>query len=105
MDMTAEDAQRPLLATDGPKVTADLPGIGGKLKVLPGDFVVEEIPAYELSGDGEHLFLWIEKTGVAADELTRHLSRVLQSSPSELGTAGLKDKLAVTRQFVSVPRR
>ncbi|HLQ43836.1 MAG TPA: tRNA pseudouridine(13) synthase TruD [Planctomycetaceae bacterium] len=103
--MTAEDSQTPLLATDGPLVTADLPGIGGKLKALPEDFVVEEIPAYEPSGDGEHLFLWIEKTGVAADELTRHLSRTLQTSPSELGTAGLKDKLAVTRQFVSVPRR
>src|SRR5438093_5247550 len=105
MAMTAEDSQTPLLATDGPNATADLPGIGGKLKALPGDFVVEEIPAYEPSGDGEHLFLWIEKTGVAADELTRHLSRTLQISPSDIGTAGLKDILAVTRQFISVPRR
>src|SRR5262249_26528914 len=105
MEMTAADSQALLFAADGPTITADLPGIGGVLKARPEDFVVEEISAYEPSGDGEHLFLWIEKSGVAADELTRHLSRMLQISPGELGTAGLKDKLAVTRQFVSVPRR
>ncbi len=88
-----------------PLLTADLPGISGTLKTHPEDFTVDEIPAYAASGDGEHLFLWIEKRGVAADELTRHLSRTLDISPGELGTAGLKDKQAVTRQFVSVPRR
>ncbi len=86
-------------------LTAGLLGIAGRLKSCPEDFDVEEIPAYRPSGEGEHLFLWIEKRGVSADELTRHLSRVLTISPSELGTAGLKDKWAVTRQFVSVPRR
>ncbi len=93
------------LSIDCPLLTADLPGIGGTLKARPEDFNVEEIPAYAPSGEGEHLFLWIEKSGVSADELTRHLSRTLDISPGELGTAGLKDKQAVTRQFVSVPRR
>ena len=98
-------ADIPALSTDWPLLTADLPGIGGTLKARPEDFDVEEIPAYAPSGEGEHLFLWIEKTGVSADELTRHLSRTLDISPGEMGTAGLKDKYAVTRQFVSVPRR
>ncbi len=92
------------LSTDCPMLTADLPGIGGVLKTDPQDFTVEEIPAYQPSGDGEHLFLWIEKVGVPADQLGRHLAEVLQISPRELGTAGLKDTHAVTRQFVSVPR-
>lgn len=88
-----------------PLLTADLPGIAGTLKFQPEDFEVEEIPAYPPSGDGEHLFLWIEKRGVSADELSRHLSSVLGISPGDLGIAGLKDKHAVTRQFVSVPSR
>jgi tRNA pseudouridine13 synthase len=86
-----------------PYLTADLPGIGGRLKERPEDFVVEELPAYEPCGEGEHLFLWVEKTNVAADELTRHMARALGISPRDIGTAGLKDRRAVTRQFVSVP--
>lgn len=93
------------LSTDCPMLTADLPGIGGVLKSQPADFVVEEIPAYQPCGDGEHLFLWIEKTNFPADELGRHLATALGIAPRELGTAGLKDTHAVTRQFVSVPRR
>ncbi|TXT36163.1 MAG: tRNA pseudouridine synthase D [Planctomycetota bacterium] len=92
------------LSTDCPMLTADLPGIGGVLKSEPHDFVVEEIPAYQPCGDGEHLFLWIEKTGVPADQLGRYLAEVLHITPRDLGTAGLKDTHAVTRQFVSVPR-
>lgn len=88
-----------------PLLTADLPGIAGTLKTQPEDFEVEEIPAYPPCGEGEHLFLWIEKRGVSAEELTRFLSGTLDISPGDIGVAGLKDKQAVTRQFVSVPRR
>ena len=93
------------LSTECPMLTADLPGIGGVLKSQPKDFVVEEIPAYQPCGDGEHLFLWIEKTDTPADHLGRHIAAALGISTRELGTAGLKDTHAVTRQFVSVPRR
>ena len=87
-----------------PFLTADLPGIGGTIKAIPEDFVVEEIPSYEPSGTGDHLFLWIEKRGVAAEELTRHIARALQIHTGEIGVAGMKDRHAVTRQLVSVPR-
>jgi tRNA pseudouridine13 synthase len=91
-------------AWHAPHLTADLPGIGGTLKQLPEDFEVEEIPGYEPSGSGEHLFLWIEKRGVAAEELTRHVADSLGIAVREVGVAGLKDRHALTRQFVSVPR-
>src|SRR5580704_908652 len=91
------------LETPLPFLTADRPAIGGRLKDRPEDFVVEEIPAYEPCGEGEHLFLWIEKTDVAADELSRHVARALRISPRDIGMAVLKDWRAVTRQFVSVP--
>lgn len=86
-----------------PRVTADLPGIGGRLKVEPEDFLVEEIPAFEPSGEGEHLFLWIEKRGVSHEQLVRNVAKTLGVSRGDVGTAGMKDRLAVTRQWVSVP--
>src|SRR5690349_5032263 len=42
------------------RVTTDLPGCGGRVKDEPEDFEVEELPAYLPSGQGEHLFLWVE---------------------------------------------
>jgi tRNA pseudouridine13 synthase len=90
---------------DLPMVTADLPGIGGRIRVLPEDFEVEEIPAYEPSGQGDHLYLWIEKRDMGAEYFGRTLARRLGVSPGEVGTAGLKDRHAVTRQMVSVPQK
>jgi tRNA pseudouridine13 synthase len=75
----------------------------GRIKVEPEDFVVEELPAYLPSGEGEHLFLWIEKRDVSAEYLTGLLSRTLGISRDAIGTAGQKDRRAVTRQWVSVP--
>ncbi|WP_166820579.1 tRNA pseudouridine(13) synthase TruD [Thalassoroseus pseudoceratinae] len=88
-----------------PYLTTDLPGICGVLKQEPEDFVVEEIPVYQPSGEGEHLFLWVEKRGVAAEQLSRHIAQTLSLKPIDVGVAGLKDRHAVTRQFVSVPAK
>src|SRR5947209_13818276 len=86
-----------------PLLTSDLPGVGGKIKSIPEDFEVEEIPAYEPSGQGDFLYLWIEKRGMGAEYFTRQIAKRLEVPPGEVGTAGLKDRHAVTRQMVSVP--
>jgi len=86
-----------------PLLTADIPGVGGAIKRQPGDFEVEEVPAYEPSGVGEHLFLWIEKTGMGAEYFARQIAGRLDLSLGDVGIAGLKDRHAVTRQYVSVP--
>jgi tRNA pseudouridine13 synthase len=86
-----------------PYLTPELPGIGGRIKVRPEDFEVEEVPAYEPCGSGEHLFLWVEKRDVAAEWFVREIARRLGLAAGEVGTAGLKDRHAVTRQWVSVP--
>jgi tRNA pseudouridine13 synthase len=86
-----------------PLVTAGMPGSGGLLKAAPQDFVVEEIPAYQPSGEGEHLYLWIEKAGRDTPEVARALSHQLGVPERQVGYAGLKDRQAVTRQFFSVP--
>lgn len=86
-----------------PYLTAAWPGVGGRLKVEPADFDVEEIPAYEPSGTGTHLYLWVEKIGMGAEFFERQIAKRLNIPPGEVGTAGLKDRHAVTRQWVSVP--
>ncbi len=77
----------------------------GRLKVEPEDFVVEEIPAYQPCGDGEHLFLWIEKRDLAAEQLVKHVARTLGMPARDIGVAGMKDRRAVTRQWISVPAK
>lgn len=67
------------------------------------DFVVQERPKYEPCGSGEHLYLWVEKNDVAAGDLVSRLARALQISQRDIGTAGQKDRRAITRQYVSVP--
>lgn len=84
-------------------LTADLPGVGGRIKVEPEDFVVEEIPAYEPSGEGDSLYLWVEKRDVGAEFFSRQIAKRLGVRPEDVGTAGLKDRRAVTRQWVSAP--
>jgi tRNA pseudouridine13 synthase len=86
-----------------PLLTVELPGMGGKIKTQPEDFEVEEIPAYEPSGQGDFLYLWIEKRDMGAEYFTRQVGKRLDIPAGEVGTAGLKDRRAVTRQMVSVP--
>ena len=88
-----------------PLLTADLPGIGGQLKAEPEDFVVEEIPAYEPSGQGDFLYLLIEKRDMGGEYFQKQLARRLGIPREEIGTAGMKDRRAVTRQWVSVPKQ
>jgi tRNA pseudouridine13 synthase len=88
-----------------PLATGDLPGVGGRLKTVPEDFEVEEVPAYPPSGQGEFLYLWVEKRDLGAEFFVRQVARRLDLAADEVGTAGLKDRRAVTRQMVSVPAR
>lgn len=93
----------PTPADELPWLTADLPGIGGRIQVLPEDFRVEEIPAYEPAGSGNFVFLWVEKRDCSAEQLLAHLAQRLGVRRGEVGMAGLKDRRAIARQYVSVP--
>lgn len=86
-----------------PFLTAELPGIGGILRARPEDFVVEEIAAYPASGEGAHVFVWIEKRGVTTDAAAAALARAAGVEPRDVGWAGMKDRHAVTRQWLSLP--
>jgi tRNA pseudouridine13 synthase len=69
----------------------------------PETFVVEEIPAYRPAGAGSHTFLWIEKRGLNTHEAMRRLAAALGARERDVGHAGLKDRHATTRQWLSFP--
>jgi tRNA pseudouridine13 synthase len=85
-----------------PYLTDDVPPIGGELKRRPEDFLVEEIPLYQPSGEGEHIYLMVEKRGLSTSDLIEILSRHFEVPDRAIGYAGMKDKLAITRQVVSI---
>jgi tRNA pseudouridine13 synthase len=83
-------------------LTADLPGIGGKIKQHIEDFQVEEVPLYEAKGVGTHCYLKIEKRGFSTMAAADILAKALGRKNKDIGYAGLKDKQAVTQQWFSV---
>ncbi|MFM9997087.1 MAG: tRNA pseudouridine(13) synthase TruD [Phycisphaerales bacterium] len=83
-------------------LTADLPGVGGRLRERPEDFFVEEQPLYTPCGDGEHVYLFVERRNLSTLDVARRLARHFGVRDSAVGFAGLKDKRAVTRQVFSI---
>ncbi|KTC67754.1 hydrogenase [Legionella birminghamensis] len=78
------------------------PASRGILKQCPEDFIVNEILGFELTGEGEHLFLFIEKRNINTEDVAKEIARALKLSPRAVSYAGLKDKQALTRQWFSV---
>lgn len=78
------------------------PVLRARMRTVPEDFFVEELPAFEPSGAGEHLLLTIEKRGMNTAFVARHIAQWAGVPESAVGYAGLKDRHAVTRQRFSV---
>jgi len=66
------------------------------------DFEVTECLGFELQGDGDHEYLWLQKSGINTDWLAKQLARYCGVKPVNVGYAGMKDRHAVTRQWFSV---
>jgi len=93
------------LPIDPPIWTGELEGTGGAIGAQADDFVVDEVPLYSPSGAGEHLYLKVRKRERTTRELIRAIADATGVPTSEVGNAGMKDKHAVTTQWLSVPAR
>lgn len=80
----------------------EFPGVGGRIKQRADDFLVDEIPLYEPCGEGEHLYLRVQKTNVAHAEMMASVRKALGVTDRQIGFAGMKDKHGVTQQTISV---
>ena len=72
------------------------------LKATAEDFQVNEVLDIELSGAGEHLWLWVEKRGLNTEEAASRLARAAGVPVRMISYAGLKDRQALTRQWFSI---
>ena len=74
----------------------------GTIKERAEDFIVEELPLYDPSGEGEHLYLGLQRRHMSHSEMLRTLQRHFGVSESAIGAAGMKDRIALVRQAVSI---
>lgn len=73
-----------------------------KFKQNSEDFIVREILSFEPAGEGTHAFLYIKKINTNTEWLIRQLARFVGTEAKNIGYAGLKDRNAVTCQWLSV---
>lgn len=76
----------------------------GLIRQSPSDFQVTEVLGFTPSGDGEHDYLWVEKTAANTVWVARSLAKHAGVADRDVGYAGLKDRHAVTCQWFSVRR-
>jgi tRNA pseudouridine13 synthase len=66
------------------------------------DFIVDEIPLYEFSGEGEHLIIHVRKKDMTTWEMITAIAKYCKIKQRDIGYAGLKDKHAMTMQYISL---
>lgn len=81
--------------------------LSAALRSQPEDFQVVELPAFEASGEGEHLLLTVRKRGQNTVQVAKWLAQWAGVSEMEVSYAGQKDRHAVTEQRFSLhlPKR
>lgn len=72
------------------------------MKVQPEHFVVKEILGFAFAGAGEHLMVKIRKTGENTKYVVNELAKACGVKSRDVSWAGLKDRHAVTEQWLSV---
>jgi tRNA pseudouridine13 synthase len=78
------------------------PPITGCIRQSPEDFFVEEIPRSLPDGEGQHVWLSIEKRLLNTDQVAGQLAKIAAVPRKAVSFAGMKDRNAVTRQWFSV---
>jgi tRNA pseudouridine13 synthase len=99
----ASETSTPLAPHEPLIRTADLAGVGGQIGSAPEDFTVDEVGLFEPSGAGDHWYVRVKKRSLTTRDLVLAVARAARVADREIGTAGMKDKHAVTSQWLSVP--
>lgn len=89
-------------------IRIEIPGfekIHAEIKSRPEDFRVDELPREGHGSTGDQIRFRIEKCGLTTEEVLVRISEVTGAAKDSIGVAGLKDKQAVTTQFVTMPEK
>ena len=85
-----------------PRAHAGARNVTGILRLTPDDFEVTESLTFEPTGEGEHLYLLVEKRGLTTHAVQQMLAGSCGVPIRDVSFAGMKDKRAVARQWFSV---
>jgi tRNA pseudouridine13 synthase len=80
----------------------DTHGIGGVLRTVPDDFVVDEIPLERKGTSGPFLICRLTKSSWELQHAVKEIARRLGISHRRIGWAGTKDRNARTTQLISL---
>ncbi|HIA03202.1 MAG TPA: tRNA pseudouridine(13) synthase TruD [Myxococcales bacterium] len=83
-------------------LTTSTAGVPATFDSCEEDFEVTEIPLYEPSDEGEHLYINFKKRGLTTRQVIRRAVELFGVEERNVGYAGLKDKNATTIQTISV---
>lgn len=72
------------------------------IKVYPEDFVVEEVLPFELKDKGRYSYYLLEKKNRGTLEVIDEISRTTKVPAHKIGFAGIKDRRAITKQYISI---
>ncbi|WP_297522823.1 tRNA pseudouridine(13) synthase TruD [Thermococcus sp.] len=81
------------------------PGIGGRIKAFPEDFVVIEEPLPQIFEGKRYAIFLLKKRNWDTMAVIREIAKRAGISQGEMGFAGTKDKRAITYQYISAPAR
>ncbi|MGB9667885.1 MAG: tRNA pseudouridine(13) synthase TruD [Thermosulfidibacteraceae bacterium] len=72
------------------------------IKVFPEDFIVEEVLPFELKEEGKFSYYLLEKKNRGTLEVIDEISKTLKVPSHKIGFGGIKDKRAITKQYLSI---
>ena len=76
-----------------------------RLKTIPGDFRVRELLEFPADPQGEHYVHLLHKEKLSTAEALSTIAREAEVDRTAIAYAGLKDRQAITEQFVSIAGR
>ncbi|MBQ6218250.1 MAG: tRNA pseudouridine(13) synthase TruD [Methanosphaera sp.] len=80
----------------------DTRGTGGNIREKNEDFFVDEVPLNLPTGTGPNTWIHIEKDGRTTLDVVLDIARELHISRKRTGFAGMKDRSAITRQWLCI---
>lgn len=72
-------------------------------KLHPEDFRVTELRSSSFDHRPLHAYLWLQKRERTTIDVVRQLAQAADQPESSIGYAGMKDRFAITQQWLSVP--
>lgn len=80
----------------------DNKGTNGSIRNDNQDFYVEEVPLHLPTGEGPNTWIQIEKEGRTTLDVVLDMAKYLHISRKRTGFAGMKDRSAITRQWLCI---